>query len=132
MVIYWFFLLMIRPTPRSTRTDTLFPSTPLFRSLRVIIIVEIGPDGPAFAALRLHPFGPVLQPFAGIAAAIFALRAVEADIGGRADGQPGTRSEEHTSELQSLMRTSYAVFCWKQKSIYNVDTDKRIPIHYRQ
>src|SRR3546814_17682931 len=106
MVIYWFFLLMIRPTPRSTRTDTLFPSTPLFRSLRVIIIVEIGPDGPAFAALRLHPFGPVLQPFAGIAAAIFALRAVEADIGGRADGQPGTCRAGHVVDAKGGDRKS--------------------------
>src|SRR3546814_3701891 len=85
MLVYrtiFVFFLMIRRPPRSTRTDTHFPYTTLFRS---------GPGGAA-------------RPGAGVAAA----RAV------RRRGRR-TRSEEHTSELQSLMRISYAVFCLKKK-----------------
>src|SRR3546814_18669265 len=88
---YMFFFLMIRRPPRSTRTDTLFPYTTLFRSL------------PA-------------QARAGVAGR----------DGGKAPGAAGAarpavapgRSEEHTSELQSLMRISYAVFCLKKKKKY--------------
>src|SRR3546814_11073383 len=73
-----FFFLMIRRPPRSTRTDTLFPYTTLFRSPRP---------------------GRGTPPTAGV---IY--------------GAGGSiRSEEHTSELQSLMRISYAVFCLKKK-----------------
>src|SRR3546814_1318229 len=79
------FFLMIRRPPRSTRTDTLFPYTTLFRS----------PDHVAVA--------PVGQP------RIQSRRRFGRGIGGR------DRSEEHTSELQSLMRISYAVFCLKKK-----------------
>src|SRR3546814_1636868 len=88
---------MIRRPPRSTRTDTLFPYTTLFRSavaataesaalLRVDCRFWRGGRGPA------HRAAP-----------------------GRRRGRP--RSEEHTSELQSLMRISYAVFCLKKKKI---------------
>src|SRR3546814_3731902 len=84
------FFLMIRLPPRSTRTDTLFPYTTLFRS----------------AAARRRGAG----------------RDMAADTGdGRRrhrphEDRPRTgRSEEHTSELQSLMRHSYAVFCLKKK-----------------
>src|SRR3546814_8843028 len=93
---------MIRRPPRSTRTDTLFPYTTLFRSAgkdttdesyerrepfsgEVNISVERSSLGPAIAVVRQH-----------------------ARI-------PACRSEEHTSELQSLMRISYAVFCLKKK-----------------
>src|SRR3546814_12679994 len=76
----FFFFLMIRRPPRSTRTDTLFPYTTLFRSRHI---------------------------------------ARESSGAGRAGSAPAaerpTRSEEHTSELQSLMRISYAVFCLKKK-----------------
>src|SRR3546814_19201877 len=95
---YWYvvlclcFFLMIRRPPRSTRTDTLFPYTTLFRSVE-----RVGHGG--------HALGRVQQP------------------GGLhgADGAPvehpgQARSEEHTSELQSLMRISYAVFCLKKKT----------------
>src|SRR3546814_9801318 len=88
--------LMIRRPPRSTRTDTLFPYTSLCRSIgiatadyfpRVTFSGEVG-----YAASNLSSFG---------------------------DNGSGTyafgRSEEHTSELQSLMRISYAVFCLKKK-----------------
>src|SRR3546814_8151016 len=80
---------MRRRPPRSTRTDTLFPYTTLFRSL-VVGAREHAPRGP-FGL----PAGDVGRFAAG---------------GARAD-----RSEEHTSELQSLMRISYAVFCLKKK-----------------
>src|SRR3546814_18374865 len=102
-----FFCLMIQRPPRSTRTDTLVPYTTLFRSA--------GPGEGAGAGRRL---------------------ADPADPGGSLQGQPrrpglggrqvhrpadrllqreAARSEEHTSELQSLMRISYAVFCLKKK-----------------
>src|SRR3546814_1019169 len=83
------FFLMIRRPPRSTRTDTLFPYTTLFRSP--------GGGGGDDAGARRQP---VL------------LRG---------------RSEEHTSELQSLMRISYAVFCLKKKKKYTIKTHE-VPI----
>src|SRR3546814_10810375 len=95
-----FFFLMIRRPPRSTRTDTLFPYTTLFRSLLA------APEDGAPAEQRLLP-ARRLPPLPG--------------LGVDLHGQPHTRvvalerSEEHTSELQSLMRTSYAVFCLKKK-----------------
>src|SRR3546814_2593644 len=98
---------MIRRPPRSTRTDTLFPYTTLFRS-----------EGGA------HDLGRVDD--AGLhQIAVLALGGVEAPVGllalqhladdHRTIGTGVLRSEEHTSELQSLMRISYAVFCLKKK-----------------
>src|SRR3546814_2043692 len=92
------FFLMIRRPPRSTRTDTLFPYTTLFRS----------PHSPCCragvrAAGVRHPAG---------------VDAGHRDGSTRLRGSPDPnlgRSEEHTSELQSLMRISYAVFCLKKK-----------------
>src|SRR3546814_12179711 len=118
---------MIRRPPRSTRTDTLFPSTTLFRSRREVgrarsLLHVVGDDRDRVIGLEL-----IDQLF---------------DLGGRdrierrsrfvqqqhvrahgdrtGDAQAlllstGQRSEEHTSELQSLMRISYAVFCLKKK-----------------
>src|SRR3546814_5015332 len=86
-----FFFLMIRRPPRSTRTDTLFPYTTLFRS-------RIGHAGAG------QQFG-----HGGVDVV-----AVAQYVGQRRARQ---RSEEHTSELQSLMRISYAVFCLKKKNI---------------
>src|SRR3546814_4148999 len=90
---------MIRRPPRSTRTDTLFPYTTLFRSWH---------DAPLLAQVRRLPVP--LWVFASIAAAIglFAYFGLSWSLSGK-------RSEEHTSELQSLMRISYAVFCLKKK-----------------
>src|SRR3546814_9916601 len=85
---------MIRRPPRSTRTDTLFPYTTLFRSARRTRI----------ALLRRHG-----ERTAGRGAA---LRVHGRHVGAFAHRR---RSEEHTSELQSLMRISYAVFCLKKK-----------------
>src|SRR3546814_12625436 len=88
-----FFFLMIRRPPRSTRTDTLFPYTTLFRSHRL----------PALAARR--PAGHRPGPAQGQRGAAH-----------RGRQRALQRSEEHTSELQSLMRISYAVFCLKKKN----------------
>src|SRR3546814_3440080 len=85
-----FFFLMIRRPPRSTRTDTLFPYTTLFRSRLGDIARDLGDTERA------------AQLVAGLPA-----------IGDPAEIRE--RSEEHTSELQSLMRISYAVFCLKKK-----------------
>src|SRR3546814_2114846 len=88
---------MIRRPPRSTRTDTLFPYTTLFRSLR------------RDPSRRARPSGRPRDDREGSAASC------RGDPGGC--GLHGCRrSEEHTSELQSLMRTSYAVFCLKKKT----------------
>src|SRR3546814_6262594 len=90
---------MIRRPPRSTRTDTLFPYTTLFRSQRVE--AQGLNAGPAGCKSPAQPGGRNGPPFcvSGI--------------------QPRSRSEEHTSELQSLMRISYAVFCLKKKNRQN-------------
>src|SRR3546814_6469481 len=113
---------MIRRPPRSTLTDTLLPYTTLFRSRRM--------PGPRVRLGRRHrPRGPGKLP----------------DGGQAANGQPGPgsglqpdtsrhphlvahrqRSEEQTSELQSLMRISYAVFCLKKKK-HTRKHNKRTP-----
>src|SRR3546814_7663600 len=91
---------MIRRPPRSTRTDTLFPYTTLFRSPGTRLLERRGMNEAAMDMQQLFI----------------------ADIGGGAGDplEPGIRSEEHTSELQSLMRISYAVFCLKKKTIKNI------------
>src|SRR3546814_11374981 len=90
------FVLMIRRPPRSTRTDTLFPYTTLFRSTAFNLVA------------LLFVFGaPMIIAFKIFLAKTTASR--------RSDRPGATRSEEHTSELQSLMRISYAVFCLKKK-----------------
>src|SRR3546814_3927806 len=88
-----FFFLMIRRPPRSTRTDTLFPYTTLFRS-----IAGLDPRGVSAGRCRRQDERDH-----------FAV-SVRRHPGQDVDPDPA-RSEEHTSELQSLMRISYAVFC---------------------
>src|SRR3546814_6789691 len=101
---------MIRRPPRSTRTDTLFPYPTLFRS----VAVHIGS--------QLTQLGPMEAAFARVGELIGELRAAGHDIR-RADLGGGLgRSEEHTSELQSLMRISYAVFCLKKKKNHQEST----------
>src|SRR3546814_9662800 len=107
--------LMIRRPPRSTRTDTRFPDTTLFRSARHRKRIDhIARKGAAsrFPALRSRPFDqPHLRTgFAQIWPDGYQSR------GGHGLFDRSARSEEHTSELQSLMRISYAVFCLKQKN----------------
>src|SRR3546814_4032639 len=104
--------------PRSTRTDTLFPYTTLFRSQREqarhrVARARLARVPPQDAEHR-QAFQPGLVELRGVARkriqrAGFELRA-----------QRGRRSEEHTSELQSLMRISYAVFCLKKKIIVDI------------
>src|SRR3546814_2028457 len=103
------FFLMIRRPPRSTRTDTLFPYTTLFRS-------RLGPpDRPPWA----RPRGDRRKRDRRFPRPA---RGGGHEKPGRGSGRtdpraPARRSEEHTSELQSLMRISYAVFCLKKKKI---------------
>src|SRR3546814_11783473 len=92
-----FFFLMIRRPPRSTRTDTLFPYTTLFRSL---------------AAETSNGHHPLVT---GHRIGVIATAGDRRDRDIRELGRVASRSEEHTSELQSLMRISYAVFCLKKK-----------------
>src|SRR3546814_9625910 len=90
---------MIRRPPRSTRTDTLFPYTTLFRS------ADRRPqDARGAAAATLDHAPPTM-------------------LNGEVAGNE--RSEEHTSELQSLMRISYAVFCLKKKKTYHNEQANR-------
>src|SRR3546814_5848757 len=116
------FILMIRRPPRSTRTDTLFPYTTLFRS-------HILATGLAFADR------------------VFQSKHLEGKVGRRVDHPPEVnlqdddsarrfvrerivRSEEHTSELQSLMRISYAVFCLiKKKKTQNLIYHSSTTLH---
>src|SRR3546814_6784503 len=114
MISSIFVLLMIRLPPRSTRTDTLFPYTTLFRSARLRFRrgVEPGwhPRPPRRRRERLD--GGVLA--LGDGGALPARLHAAARRQGR-HRRAVRRSEEHTSELQSLMRISYAVFCLKKK-----------------
>src|SRR3546814_10836846 len=122
---------MIRRPPRSTRTDTLFPDTTLFRSSSAGVY-QAGDRACA----------PTVQPAtlrAGLSANLQAPLAPACPSPGRppcrlVPARPMapdrclvrdiSRSEEHTSELQSLMRISYAVFCLKKKKIYKTKIKK--------
>src|SRR3546814_8241035 len=116
---------MIRRPPRSTRTDTLFPYTTLFRS-HVGHADDVA--APAPIELRLGT-GRELRAFHHHVGAGAAQRQPEFPPG-RFQRVAQPRSEEHTSELQSLMRISYAVFCLKKKTnktdtCYKHNTPKR-------
>src|SRR3546814_6019784 len=112
MLLLWilcilFFFLMIRRPPRSTRTDTLFPYTTLFRSAiftRVVVNMTELAGADLRGALTDRPAGRGLEEL-------------------------GDRSEEHTSELQSLMSISYAVFCLKKKQN---QTSQDTPLTYHR
>src|SRR3546814_7411397 len=106
MTWLFFFFLMIRLPPRSTRTDTLFPFTTLFRSI-VTIGIENLSCGISATTLVFY-FTKLCQP--PYTATHYALLSSFSSI-----ARLGLRSEEHTSELQSLMRNSYAVFGLKKK-----------------
>src|SRR3546814_1798539 len=126
---------MIRRPPRSTRTDTLFPYTTLFRSVVGDVVVQHMADAvdvePARGDVGGHQDvdAPVLQRLHHLLALLLLDVAVDGGGGQAACGQlfgqllgaelgpreHQHRSEEHTSELQSLMRISYAVFCLKKK-----------------
>src|SRR3546814_6865716 len=102
------FFLMIRRPPRSTRTDTLFPYTTLFRS-----IISALTQNPSLA----DPEVPKTIAF---------VRQFLSFPGGAS--KRAARSEEHTSELQSLMRISYAVFCLKKNN--NINTERNLYYNY--
>src|SRR3546814_3978626 len=108
-----FVFLMIRRPPRSTRTDTLFPYTTRFRSGQLVAELDGGRALVAGEAL-LAPRAELLLGGGG------ALGEHDEGLDGLAPALVGhadhRRSEEHTSELQSLMRISYAVFCLKKKT----------------
>src|SRR3546814_8372189 len=118
---------MIRRPPGSQPTDSLFPYTTLFRST---LAEEIGPGRATALRCDLRDaenisssIGEAAERFGGIGTMVFA--------GGVPIGRPfvskiDERSEEHTSELQSLMRISYAVFCLKKKKqTYKYKNNKR-------
>src|SRR3546814_5840165 len=115
----FFFFLIIRRPPRSTRTDTLFPYTTLFRSL----LPSQRQHGDAVEARAGRKQRNVIRvreraepwPAARLELRRHAVHRIdEMDV--------VERSEEHTSELQSLMRISYAVFCLKKKNEYTNKT----------
>src|SRR3546814_3769730 len=113
----FFFFLVIRRPPRSTRTDTLFPISTLCRSCRFHLL-------PA-ASCRACPFerhGAAGRKDLGRHGAGLG---PDLESGRRCDADGGSRPEEHTPELQSLMRKSYAVFRWKKKTETRLS---RIPV----
>src|SRR3546814_7738187 len=117
---------MIRRPPRSTRTDTLFPSTTLFRPHER---AERGPERGGRQSVRAAG-----QPAAGStgrsrAAARNGAGPKAARLVACAHTPRSGRSEEHTSELQSLMRISYAVFCLKKKNTHYTNIPPNIQTH---
>src|SRR3546814_7558779 len=101
---------MIRPPPISTLTDTLFPYTTLFRSVSVEIIQQ--------PTRHTQPLGKVVEVLGEIddPGMEIEIAVRKFDVPYEFSDASLQRSEEHTSELQSLMRISYAVFCLKKKN----------------
>src|SRR3546814_4447465 len=108
---------MIRRPPRSTRTDTLFPYTTLFRSTILLTAVTVLPFATGMSGL-LYLIGALVLDaiFVGYAVRTMTAGAVRPWLSAVRSGCG--RSEEHTSELQSLMRISYAVFCLTKKNTH--------------
>src|SRR3546814_1359829 len=110
---------MIRGPPRSTRTDTLFPYTTLFRSARVGLPSKSARLGVSVVRGRLPGSREVGRPSVSqnIWPRELSWKPSDGTVGEDCSQPPDgvARSEEHTSELQSLMRISYAVFCLKKK-----------------
>src|SRR3546814_2851914 len=106
---------MIRRPPRSTRTDTLFPYTTLFRSRCGSIH---GREGEKMRKVR--DYDAELRALNDKAKALKARKVQQL-------GELDLRSEEHTSELQSLMRISYAVFCLKKKKNKKLQRAQTMP-----
>src|SRR3546814_10334754 len=108
---------MSRRPPKSTLTDTLFPYTTLFRSEST----RSRTANASSAARIASAYSPKLKLWLPKKACAVAVQRSETSSGScglsceMATAAPPTRSEEHTSELQSLMRISYAVFCLKKK-----------------
>src|SRR3546814_2084096 len=114
-VYNYIFFLMIRRPPRSTRTDTLFPYTTLFRSCRSRV------NEPSWRIALNHKLSRDFMVYESY------------NRGFKSGGYNiASRSEEHTSELQSLMRISYAVFCLKKKKLIKNKMNFTNDQHYRQ
>src|SRR3546814_18401632 len=119
LLVLFLFFLMIRRPPRSTRTDTLFPYTTLFRSdggvgaADLVVKVRRPTDAEIGAMKAGSGFAALLEPY-GDKSVIDALAKA------KVEALAMERSEEHTSELQSLMRISYAVFCLKKTKIKRI------------
>src|SRR3546814_7538260 len=119
---------MVRPPPRFTRTDTLFPYTTLFRSggLELIRILRAACDVPIVALLTDHHSEDVVRALEAGADDVVSKTTGATELLARlraAVRRYERRSDEHTSELQSLMRISYAVFCFKKKNNTNQTLD---------
>src|SRR3546814_10127575 len=106
---------MRRRPPSSQRTDTLFPYTALFRSIVGALAARCRPW--LLGLARYRPLWSRGLPACGMVDPLCTLIAIEEH----------RRSEEHTSELQTLMRTSYAVFCLKKKQTQILQKSKSIP-----
>src|SRR3546814_4012158 len=114
-VLVMLFFLMIRRPPRSTRTDTLFPDTTLFRA--AVAGAARGQRNTAAFRRELDGVGHQVQQHL-LQLALVGVQARQ-------------RSEEHTSELQSLMRISYAVFCLKKKKqLKDKQTHRKQMLYY--
>src|SRR3546814_16842340 len=118
----FFFFLRIRRPPRATRTDTLFPYTTLFRSAPrerkdapQMLVAEAG-TGIGKTLGYLAPAKQWIDQSAGSVCISTFTKALQRQLSRETER---LRSEEHTSELQSLMRISYAVFCLKKKKKEN-------------
>src|SRR3546814_3870008 len=120
--LMFFFFLMIRRPPRSTRTDTLFPYTTLFRSQpsrrRLLRHRDLTHERTYMSWVIAHR-----SKFASTPA--HPRRSTRCSRCSRSSGW-ATRSEEHTSELQSLMRISYAVFCLKKKHDHKIQDNLQL------
>src|SRR3546814_20687415 len=115
-----FFFLRIRRPPRSTRTDTLFPYTTLFRSYYAVPIEWLASLEKQPVETKLPITGQAFWEADDAAKPFFMQVAVpELRENWARLAEVALRSEEHTSELQSLMRISYAVFCLTQKHSTN-------------
>src|SRR3546814_2132263 len=121
---FWFVCLMIRRAPRSTLTDTLFPYTTLFRSPRRCL----GSDADCHHSRR-HLWRHFHADRGGGCLGSLRLLRCRVRLQGHdsAAGAARDRSEEHTSELQSLMRISYAVFCLKKNN--NTSRPRVLTLH---
>src|SRR3546814_6399923 len=109
---------MIRRPPRSTRTDTLFPYTTLFRSIAAFATTtSMRPKASAACAIAASTASDEVTSHgsASTASPYCCVRLASSSEGRARQATRIPRSEEHTSELQSLMRISYAVFCLKKK-----------------
>src|SRR3546814_1778974 len=112
---------MIRRPPRSTRTDTLFPYTTLFRSAREPLIIEN-----LFHLMRRRRYVPGGEE--DHASGYDEKQHDQQEFRNATHAVLRMRSEEHTSELQSLMRISYAVFCLKKKKNVNISSEEATKI----